>query len=167
MYSYCKEVIIYCDNYENTTEHVREGSRAIIMKDNKILLSHETKIDQWMIPGGGLEEGETLLECCIREAGEETGLAVEAKTCYLKIDEYFADWNFINYYFICEVTGTAEIKLTEREIQVGAVCKWVDFEEAVKLFERYQEFTGVNEGRKGLYFREYTALMEFIKINSR
>ena len=43
MYSNCKEVVIYGDNYENTTEHVREGSRAIIMKDNKILLSHETR----------------------------------------------------------------------------------------------------------------------------
>lgn len=31
----------------------------------------------WEFPGGGLEENESLLECCIREVKEETGLSID------------------------------------------------------------------------------------------
>ena len=32
---------------------------------------------RWSVPSGGLEKGETLEECCIREVWEETGYNVE------------------------------------------------------------------------------------------
>lgn len=35
------------------------------------------KAGLWTVPGGRLEPGETLLECCRREVFEETGLAIE------------------------------------------------------------------------------------------
>jgi 8-oxo-dGTP pyrophosphatase MutT (NUDIX family) len=34
--------------------------------------------DQWCLPGGGMEPGESAAECCIREVMEETGLMVTA-----------------------------------------------------------------------------------------
>lgn len=53
-----------------------------------ILMSYETKNDQWMIPGGGLEKNESDYECCVREIAEETGVLVETSECLLEIDEY-------------------------------------------------------------------------------
>ena len=73
----------YGDNYSGYTNHCREASRAIICKDGNIMLSHETKISQWMIPGGGIEANETPAECCIREVAEETGLIVKPEKCFL------------------------------------------------------------------------------------
>ena len=60
------------DNYTKT----RDGSRAIIVQDGRILLTHELNSGWWLIPGGGIEEGETPEECVIREVEEETGLIV-------------------------------------------------------------------------------------------
>ena len=47
------------ENYSGNWTKSRTGCRAVIIKDGMILISYETKNDQWMIPGGGLEENET------------------------------------------------------------------------------------------------------------
>lgn len=53
---------------------------AIIVRDGKILLvKRDTEPFRgfWALPGGRLEDDETLEECCIREAKEESGIDVE------------------------------------------------------------------------------------------
>ena len=47
------------NNYFGKYDFIREASRAVILKDDEILLSYETKNDIWMLPGGGKEIGET------------------------------------------------------------------------------------------------------------
>jgi len=44
----------------------------------KILLVCRADNRKWVLPGGGMERGESLSECCVREVWEETGLQVEA-----------------------------------------------------------------------------------------
>ncbi len=52
---------------------------AVIVKDHRILLMHRTKPDRdyFVLPGGTVEDGETIEEAVVREAREETGLGVE------------------------------------------------------------------------------------------
>ena len=83
-----------------------------MIKDGKILLSYEVKTDQWMIPGGGVEEGESYEICCIRELTEETGFLVKPLQHYLTIYEYYEDSLYPSHYFICKVTGQTERMLT-------------------------------------------------------
>ena len=47
---------IYGENYFGYFNKARTCCRGIIINEGKILLSYETKTDQYMIPGGGLEE---------------------------------------------------------------------------------------------------------------
>lgn len=48
-----------------------------VLEDEKILLTKREDFEVWCLPGGGVEEGESLAEGAIREAMEETGLDVE------------------------------------------------------------------------------------------
>ncbi len=43
---------------------------------NELLLIHNNGSKKWEIPGGGLEVGEDLVECAIREIKEETGFDI-------------------------------------------------------------------------------------------
>ena len=55
--------------------------QGAIVKDHRILLirhqQHATRIEYWVIPGGGLEPRESEEECVVREMKEETHLDVE------------------------------------------------------------------------------------------
>ncbi|MEK5036794.1 NUDIX hydrolase [Sporosarcina sp. FSL K6-3457] len=53
------------------------GCGVIITNEGKILLQHRTDADNWCIPGGLMELGETFEETAKRETYEETGLNVE------------------------------------------------------------------------------------------
>lgn len=53
------------------------GCGVIITEENKILLQHRTDEDNWCIPGGVMEIGETFEETAKRETLEETGLTVK------------------------------------------------------------------------------------------
>ena len=56
------------------------GVGAVIVHDNRVLLIRRGQpplLGEWSLPGGVLECGETLRQATIREAREETGLAVE------------------------------------------------------------------------------------------
>ena len=64
---------------ENGT--LRVGCSAAIFDKNreKILLTRREDNNQWCLPGGGMEPGESASEACIREVEEETGLQVVVK----------------------------------------------------------------------------------------
>lgn len=157
-----KIINIVGDNYFGKWNKTRTACRGIVIKNSKILLSYETVTDQWMIPGGGLEEDESEAECCIREVAEETGILADASECLLEIDEYYENCKWISKYFICKVKGTSNTKLTERERNVGMEARWISVDEAKNIFSKHASYAATDEMRRGLYLREYTALYELV-----
>jgi len=65
------------------------ASGLIFSKDGKILMGEKrpSKLavypDCWHIPGGGVDEGETLQQALVRELREETG--IDASSCEIKL----------------------------------------------------------------------------------
>lgn len=48
-----------------------------VIHGNKILLTQRDDFESWILPGGGVEDGESIAQAAIRETKEETGLDVE------------------------------------------------------------------------------------------
>lgn len=97
----------------------RVSSRAIIIEDNKLLTMFRRKIkndgtvkEYYVIPGGGLEEGETLEENVIRELKEEFNVDIEVVK-FLGTEEY--DDTIANYFLCKIVNGTPKLGGEELE----------------------------------------------------
>lgn len=158
-----KRIDIIGQNYFGKYDKTRAACRAIILKDDKILLSYEEKTNQWMLPGGGIEEDESDEDCCIREVKEETGKLIKLSEIKLEINEYYEDYRFVSKYFLGEIIGEATMSLTKRELEVGMRPRWLPIKEAIEIFFTYPEYASSDEMRRGMYLREYTVLSEIIK----
>ena len=145
----------YAKTYMDPPERERIGCRALIIKDNKVLLSWEERKNVYMSPGGGVEEGESLKECVVRELCEEAGFKVKPIKHLLRVDEYCFETLWVNNYFLCEIVGECDRHLTESEVYNGVKPVWVDLEKAIQIFGEYESKP---EDQASLYLREYTVL---------
>ena len=91
----------------------RVSSRAIIIEDGKLLTMFRRKIkkdgsvkEYYVIPGGGLEESETLEENVFRELKEEFNVDIEIVK-FLSTEEY--DDTIANYFLCKIVNGTPKL----------------------------------------------------------
>lgn len=53
------------------------GVNISIIQNGKILLTKREDFEVWCLPGGAVDEGESVAQAAIREAREETGLKVK------------------------------------------------------------------------------------------
>ena len=159
-----RQIDILGENRFATFTRTRAGSRAVIVRDGMILLSHETVTGWWLIPGGGVEAGETPEACCVREVEEETGWIVRPLRPFLTLNEYYEEYRYVSYYFVCEITGAGRMRLTEAEAARGLEPAWLPLPEAIDIFSRHQSYAAVSEEKRGSYLREYTALRAYAGV---
>ena len=80
------------------------GVGAVIVHEGKVVLVRrrfEPLAGQWSIPGGGVELGETLEACVVREMREETGLHVEVGPVIEVFDRITRDEDGrVRYHFV-------------------------------------------------------------------
>ena len=156
-------VTLRSEHHSDPPERIRHSGRALIIKDNKILLSHELNTDIYMSPGGGLEVNETLDRCCVREVEEETGFIVKTTSDeFVTVNEYCFETLYISHYFPCEIIGIGKSSLTPTEIDHGITAEWVEISRALEIFGRYDE---MREDWRSLYLREFTVLNKFLQRN--
>ena len=100
-------------------------------KGKEVLLikrGHEPFKDMWALPGGRLEENETIEQCAIREAKEETNLDITIE----RLIGVYSDPNrdprkIVAVAFLCSATGNV------REGDDAKAFKWVPIEDALQM----------------------------------
>ncbi|EEL05070.1 MutT/NUDIX [Bacillus cereus BDRD-ST196] len=94
---------------------------GILIEDEKVLLVKQKVANRnWSLPGGRVENGETLEEAMIREMREETGLEVKIKKLLYVCDKPDANPSLLHITFLLErIEG--EITLPSNEFDLNPI----------------------------------------------
>jgi 8-oxo-dGTP pyrophosphatase MutT (NUDIX family) len=91
------------------------GVRVLLLRDRQVLLVRHTYQDQWFMPGGRVERGETLVDAVRREAAEEVGATLgELSLLGVYTNTYEGKTDHIAVLICHEFTVSGE---TDREIE--------------------------------------------------
>jgi ADP-ribose pyrophosphatase YjhB (NUDIX family) len=95
----------------NTPSTPAIGVGGLIFDDaGRVLLvcrKHPPQAGLWHIPGGRLEPGETLTECCRREVLEETGIEVTPSKIVAVADRNIEGFHYIIIDFLAKLTAAS------------------------------------------------------------
>ncbi|HVZ80883.1 MAG TPA: NUDIX hydrolase [bacterium] len=100
---------------ENKVQHIRIRAAGILVKDDRILLVRHEKNGKsyWLLPGGGVDFGESVAEGLRREFQEEVGLDIQVGPMVLVHDSIPPNHHrqVLNIYFMVS-TDRYELKVT-------------------------------------------------------
>lgn len=144
---------------------IRKAARAIVFdRDNNIAILNATKLHYHKLPGGGIEQGEDILEALNREMIEEIGCQIEVTGELGRIDEYRDESKLMqkSYCYIANVVGEKnEPQFVENEVEDGFEIMWVSLDEAINILS-----SDVAEDYHGKFklMRDNIFLNSYIKI---
>ena len=114
-----------------------EAAGGVVLSDGQVLLVHRPRYDDWTLPKGKLDRGESFEEAALREVEEETGLVCRLGH-ELPSSEYRdnKDRPKIVRYWLMEVEG-GEFEPNDEVDEV----RWVSLDEAAGelTYERDRE----------------------------
>ncbi|MDR1068904.1 MAG: NUDIX domain-containing protein [Clostridiales Family XIII bacterium] len=146
----------------------RNAVRAVIIKENKILMAHLEKTNEYKFPGGGKEENETRDAAIGREVLEEVGYEVERiKEKIGKIREYDTAeeggdhiFKMVSEYYLVEVNKMPQKqKLEDYEKELLFKPCWIEIETAYET--NMERIKNKDETTPGI--RRETKVLEIIK----
>tara|TARA_B110000211_G_C13886634_1_gene467614 strand:- start:211 stop:729 length:519 start_codon:yes stop_codon:yes gene_type:complete len=152
---------------ENKSVFKRLATRSIAIKGDEILLLFTQRYEDYSLPGGGLDEGEDLIEGMIRELIEETGAQNISNIAPFGIYEEYRPWykpdydiqHMISYCYTCHVSkALGETALESYEMKNGMKAIWVNIHEAIK----HNKNTIASSDKKGMSIERETFLLELI-----
>ncbi|MFZ3578382.1 NUDIX hydrolase [Virgibacillus sp. DJP39] len=108
--------------------------------EDKVLMVKNNKYNNWTLPGGSVEKGETLGMAAVRETREETGLKIEVGDI-VSVNEAFMEkdgHHALFFTFNAKVVG-GKITIIDTDDKVGiAEVKWVSLATASDLMPYYE-----------------------------
>lgn len=125
-----KDVDSNAPDFDYDSFKPRNATRAIVFdKDGKVALVHVSKHDYYMLPGGGIEDGEDSRNGLNREITEELGCKIEITSEIGIAEVYFGRWSKkqVDYCYTARVIGSDNDKnLTNFESEEGHNVIWAN-----------------------------------------
>ncbi len=118
---------------------VRVRTCGVLIRNSKILLLNHNGINDenifWSFPGGGVNFGESLEKCLIRECEEECNISIEVKN-FIYLDEYInKNFHAIELLYLVSSNDTPSLgKDPELENSFHGI-KWFSLDEIIQVSE--------------------------------
>jgi ADP-ribose pyrophosphatase YjhB (NUDIX family) len=123
---------------------------GVMNERGEVLLIRRTDNENWAMPGGAMDIGETIAEAAVRETREETGLEVEIERRLSSIRYFFVRgstrFNKSVHFFLMRAVGGSP---DDHDAEFDEV-RWVDVPEALALLTHATERTVVEEAAAAL-----------------
>lgn len=145
----------------------RHAARAIVIKDDRILVLYTKRYHDYSLPGGGIDKGEDEIEGLIRELQEETGAqGIRNIRPFARYDEY-RPWyksdadiiHMISHCYQCDIDDElGDTALESHELRNGMQPLWVNIYDAIA----HNEDVMANNDKKGLSVERETFMLNVI-----
>lgn len=155
-------------NNNQQTMVKRHATRAVVLRGNSVLMLYTKRYHDYTLPGGGIDDGETIEQGLIRELQEETGAKNVRNIRAFGLYEEFRPWNrdgynvihMLSYCFTCDIDeALGATRFESHEVNNGMTPMWVDIDDAIK----HNLETIANSDKKGLSIERETFLLSLIK----
>lgn len=127
-------------NKSNICYDLRKAARAVIIdKNNQVPLLFASKNNYHKLPGGGIENNETVLNALRREILEEVGVSIKSIKEIGVIIEYRDEIKLlqISYCYFAEVNKfVKKPSFTKKELSDGFELKWMNFDKAINTIKK-------------------------------
>lgn len=151
----------------NGSIFTRNAARAIVLKNDEILLLYTKRYNDYTLPGGGIDKGESHIEGLIRELQEETGAQKVNVVKEFGLYEEYRPWHkddfdivhMKSYCFVCTIDEELSTpSFEDYEINNGMTPVWLNIYEAIL----HNENTIAKSDKKGLSIERETFLLKLI-----
>ncbi len=145
----------------------RKAARAIVLDGENILMLYTERYHDYTLPGGGVDEGEDILQGMVRELEEETGAQNIHNIKPFGLYEEFRPWykddadvmHMVSYCFTCKIDRElGDTNYEDYEIKNGMKPVWINIRDAIT----HNELTMAESEKKGMSIERETFLLRLI-----
>ena len=159
---YGSNIVLFVKFEKYSIIQFADGARGIVLRDDgKIAVFNKKTKNEYKLPGGGVDEGESTAEAFKRECFEETGCIVEIIDFLGTINELKTqdDFKQTSYVYIAKVIkDTNSLHVTEQEEKEGARLFWEEPNKALSLItECFDKIVAspCEENKKSVYYTKF------------